>query len=379
MLPARDGQSMQDAGIKGMWWGSRKPRSSSSGAGSPFSFGPLASFGVQFKASDKWSADGNTIASGRQSVSGNKSYRAPAALTVDKPTGVSHTDYRFAAVYHFSRHKTLADVLNPSRTNDALSGIGGFRMRVLRVFLRAAKGHSAMTAALTRPRFVLHNIRVAVAAHRTGHGCRTIGDPRSAAQAVERQFVTIVGVRVVAGTTLIEQSAAAHGSGVAESPRSSSGTGGMLALQKASRAFEVSTLPAGKLRAFLRPRVLSIHMLLELGVLLAISLALRRNVVARARSNADFTHTYTRPDLAISVATQTVVFSSVYRFIPNAKMAWRDVWIGGLATAVRFEAGKFIIGLFLARPSRRRLRRWANDGARSRLGLLRRDHRAVRG
>jgi hypothetical protein len=117
MLPARAAINPYGTlGIKGMWWGlnEKTPFVTSSGAGTPFSFGPLASFGVQFKASDKWSGRMEaTVASGNNPFSGNKSFRAPAALTIDKPTGVSHTDYRFAAVYHFGSHKTLSDLLNP--------------------------------------------------------------------------------------------------------------------------------------------------------------------------------------------------------------------------------------------------------------------------
>jgi hypothetical protein len=103
-------------GFKGMWWAlsSNSPLIASSGAGSPFSFGPLASFGVQFKATEKWSGRfEGTVSSGSNPFTGGTSYRALGGLTVDKPTGVSHTDYRFAAVYHFRGHKSLTDILAP--------------------------------------------------------------------------------------------------------------------------------------------------------------------------------------------------------------------------------------------------------------------------
>jgi hypothetical protein len=103
-------------GFKGMWWAlsSNSPIIQSSGAGSPFSFGPLASFGVQFKATDKWSGRlEGSVSSGSNPFTGGTSYRALGGLTVDKPTGVSHTDYRFAAVYHFSKDKQPIAVSSP--------------------------------------------------------------------------------------------------------------------------------------------------------------------------------------------------------------------------------------------------------------------------
>jgi membrane protein len=41
----------------------------------------------------------------------------------------------------------------------------------------------------------------------------------------------------------------------------------------------------------------------------------------------------------------------IYRFMPNASVAWRDVWTGAFVTAVLFEAGKFLIGLYVGKAS----------------------------
>jgi membrane protein len=37
----------------------------------------------------------------------------------------------------------------------------------------------------------------------------------------------------------------------------------------------------------------------------------------------------------------------LYKFLPRAAIAWRDVWVGAAMTAVLFEAGKSFIGLYL--------------------------------
>jgi membrane protein len=45
----------------------------------------------------------------------------------------------------------------------------------------------------------------------------------------------------------------------------------------------------------------------------------------------------------------TVLFTMIFKFLPDVKIAWRDVWLGGFITAVLFNIGKFLIGLYLGR------------------------------
>src|SRR4029078_3025110 len=47
----------------------------------------------------------------------------------------------------------------------------------------------------------------------------------------------------------------------------------------------------------------------------------------------------------------TVLFAMIYKLMPSTKIAWRDVWVGAFTTAVLFEVGKFLIGLYLGKSS----------------------------
>jgi len=51
----------------------------------------------------------------------------------------------------------------------------------------------------------------------------------------------------------------------------------------------------------------------------------------------------------ISVGIVTVLFALIYRFLPEAQIAWRDVWIGALLTAILFTIGKSLVGFYLGR------------------------------
>lgn len=41
------------------------------------------------------------------------------------------------------------------------------------------------------------------------------------------------------------------------------------------------------------------------------------------------------------------LFALIYKVVPDAVVAWNDVWIGAVVTAFLFEIGKFLIGLYL--------------------------------
>jgi membrane protein len=56
-------------------------------------------------------------------------------------------------------------------------------------------------------------------------------------------------------------------------------------------------------------------------------------------------------NIVVTLAAMTVLFALIFRYMPHASVAWRDVWTGALVTAVLFEIGKYLIGLYLGRAS----------------------------
>jgi membrane protein len=45
----------------------------------------------------------------------------------------------------------------------------------------------------------------------------------------------------------------------------------------------------------------------------------------------------------------TVLFAAMYKVLPDARIGWRDVWVGAIGTALFFVLGKFLIGLYIGR------------------------------
>ncbi len=56
-------------------------------------------------------------------------------------------------------------------------------------------------------------------------------------------------------------------------------------------------------------------------------------------------------NICVSLAITTLLFALIYKMMPQATIAWRDVWVGAGVTAVLFEIGKLLIGLYLGKSS----------------------------
>ena len=53
----------------------------------------------------------------------------------------------------------------------------------------------------------------------------------------------------------------------------------------------------------------------------------------------------------IGVAIFTGLFAALYKYLPDAVIGWRDVWVGALATSVLFNLGRLAIGLYLGKSA----------------------------
>lgn len=56
-------------------------------------------------------------------------------------------------------------------------------------------------------------------------------------------------------------------------------------------------------------------------------------------------------DILISLAGVAAVFGLMFRYVPAVRIPWRPALWGGLLTAVLFTAGKYLIGLYIAKAS----------------------------
>ena len=129
--------------------------------------------------------------------------------------------------------------------------------------------------------------------------------------------------------------------------------GAFIQLQAAlNRAWEVKPDPRqGGVRRFIMKRILSLGMILGVAFLLIASLAVSALLGALSTRVAFPERAFAVMDLVLSFTVLTVLFAAIYRFLPDAEVAWRDVWAGALVTSLLFVVGKFAIGFYLGRSA----------------------------
>jgi len=109
------------------------------------------------------------------------------------------------------------------------------------------------------------------------------------------------------------------------------------------RAFSISRL--------LRGRAASVGLVIGLGFLLLVSLVIDAGISAASgyidqhlRYGAVFLATL---NMAASFLLTWILFAAIYKVLPDKPLDWRDVVFGALVTAIAFEGGKTLIGLYL--------------------------------
>jgi membrane protein len=116
-----------------------------------------------------------------------------------------------------------------------------------------------------------------------------------------------------------------------------------------NRIWGVQGQAPGGVWGFFRTRLLSFLMVLAVGLLLLASLVLSAVLTAVGRhfSGAGSTVLWQVINLAVSLGVITLLFALIFKLLPDADIAWKDVWVGAALTAVLFTIGKSLIGLYL--------------------------------
>jgi membrane protein len=107
------------------------------------------------------------------------------------------------------------------------------------------------------------------------------------------------------------------------------------------------------IRGVLRQRLASFGVILGIGLLLLASLALTAALAVvhdLLRTRLPVFGTLLEPlNFLISLLVAATLFALLFKLLPDVRMAWRDVWLGGIVTALLFTIGKSLIGLYLGR------------------------------
>lgn len=134
-----------------------------------------------------------------------------------------------------------------------------------------------------------------------------------------------------------------------------SATGVFAQLQFAlNRAWEVEADPyRGGMLRFVLKRVLSLGMIIVIAFLLLVSFVLTtmidelvQGVLGRQPGPAGVVVGEVLNSV-VTLAVGTLLFAAMFNVLPDAKMRWRDTWVGAGMTAFLFVLGKMLIGVYL--------------------------------
>jgi membrane protein len=103
----------------------------------------------------------------------------------------------------------------------------------------------------------------------------------------------------------------------------------------------------------IKDRFFSFVAVLGTGFLLLVSLVLTAGLSAMAKM---FEGLLPGPEVLLQVLNFLIsfavimgLFAMMFKILPDAQIAWSDVWVGAAMTALLFTIGKFLIGLYLGK------------------------------
>ena len=118
-----------------------------------------------------------------------------------------------------------------------------------------------------------------------------------------------------------------------------------------NRIWRAPAAPAAGFGGLIRSRLLSFGLIIAMGFLMLVSLVVSAGLAAVGTwwgsRWGQWSWLLEWLNVVVSFAVTTVLFMMIYKLLPRASVAWRDVWIGSVLTAALFTIGKFAIGFYL--------------------------------
>jgi membrane protein len=112
----------------------------------------------------------------------------------------------------------------------------------------------------------------------------------------------------------------------------------------------VNGKPSGFLN-YIKERIMSSLIILVIGAFLFLSMIVS-SVISTISNFIDIPlFLFSTIDNIVSIILLTLLFSMLYKMLPDVKISWGDVWVGGAVTAAFFTLGKFLLGLYLSHSS----------------------------
>jgi membrane protein len=115
--------------------------------------------------------------------------------------------------------------------------------------------------------------------------------------------------------------------------------------------WEVKQTSQSGVWSFLCSYIVSFAAVLALGFLLLVSLLVTTILAAAGKYAAPYIHEWMLHlvSILVSFSVITVLFAMMFKWLPDVRVDWYDVWLGAILTAILFELGKSAIGFYIGK------------------------------
>ena len=115
----------------------------------------------------------------------------------------------------------------------------------------------------------------------------------------------------------------------------------------------VKPRPGQGIRATVRVRLASLLLVVSVAALLLGSVVVSNllHALTDDRTGAAFVAAGYAIDVLVSLGVTAVLFALLFKFLPDVRIGWRDVWVGAAVTAVLFTLGKYALTLYFSRAA----------------------------
>jgi len=117
----------------------------------------------------------------------------------------------------------------------------------------------------------------------------------------------------------------------------------------------IAPQPGQGLFIVIRTHFLSFVMVLAIGVLLVVFMIVSTILVSLNQFldslPQNIREILPEADFGLIFIGFVLLFALIFKILPDAKIAWRDVWLGAVLTSVAFTVGELLIGFFLGETS----------------------------
>jgi membrane protein len=174
---------------------------------------------------------------------------------------------------------------------------------------------------------------------------------------IEHYLSQNVGAKGAAAAEEMIKNAGQHGAGTLATIISTiilvmSASGVFGELQDAlNTVWEVKPKPDRNWKDIVRERFFSFALVLGVVFLLMVSLVINTALSALTHVLNGQAVVWQIINFVVSIGVITCLFALIFRYLPDAKVKWRDVWLGAIVTGVLFTIGKFALSFYLGRAS----------------------------